>query len=135
MPGAAQDLALAGVLVVPGLVGFDQPGQDALAHRSALVRAAVEQPKELTVQIEHGDRTAAHRHEFPASRRDFRHRRDHVLAHPGTSHSLLEPKPYTGRALSRKTAPRSAVIHRRIGQHRWPRIERRMPCGQAWMAV
>ena len=64
VPGAAQNFAGAGVFVMARLMRLDQAGQDAFAHRPALVRAAVEQPVEFAVQVENRDRAAAHRHQL-----------------------------------------------------------------------
>src|SRR3984957_6596088 len=88
MPRATDDLALARILVLPRLVGLDEPGQDALAHRAALMRAAVEQAEELAAEIEHRDRTAAHGHQLPAARWNLGNRRDHVLVHAISSRLL-----------------------------------------------
>src|SRR6185437_7011494 len=81
MPGAADDLTLAGILILPRFVRLDQSRQDAFAHRSALVRAAVKQAKELAAKIEHRDRSAAHRHQLALARWDLRNGGNNVLAH------------------------------------------------------
>src|SRR5689334_907121 len=85
MPWATNDLALARILVASRLIRFDQPGQDALTHRATLMRTTVEQPKELTTQIEHRNRAAAYGHQLPAPWRNLGHCRNHVFAHPMSS--------------------------------------------------
>src|SRR6185312_5774887 len=81
VPGATQDLAGPRIPVVTGIIGFDKAGQDALAHRAALVRAAIEQSEEFAAEIEYGDGAAAHGHQLPLARRNLGNRCDHVLAH------------------------------------------------------
>jgi hypothetical protein len=45
------------------------------------MRATIEQAEEFTIQIEYGDRSTAHRDQFPLAWRDLGHGRDHMLAH------------------------------------------------------
>src|SRR3954467_8525542 len=81
MPGAANNLAGAGVVVLTRFVRFNQSGHQPLAHRAALVRASVEQPVEVTIKVEHRDLAPAHGDELPLPRWNFRNRGDDMLAH------------------------------------------------------
>src|SRR5262249_2494294 len=58
VPRAADDLAEPGVFDLAGIVRLREPDQRAFAERGALMRAAIEQPEELALDVEDRDRPA-----------------------------------------------------------------------------
>src|SRR5262249_11526379 len=81
MPGAAQELAAPRIAVVAGHRRFDQRGDRALAEAAALMRAAVEQPVEFTLEVEDDDRAALHGDQLAGARRDLAEDGDDMARH------------------------------------------------------
>src|SRR5580704_9898973 len=85
VPGAAQQLADAGALVDAGLRRRQPRHACRLVERRALVRAAVEQRKELAVDMKHDDVAAVDADHLVAAGRNFRGARDDVTGHEPTT--------------------------------------------------
>src|SRR5262245_2736457 len=81
VPGAADNLARAGIAIVAGPVRYHEPGLLALKQAAAAVRAAVVEGEELAAQIEHDDRAAIDLRELARAGRNVADRGDHVLFH------------------------------------------------------
>src|SRR5436305_13756266 len=79
VPGTADDLAAADVVVMPGLVRQHEAGEIALAQAAAAMRTAVRQREELAAEVEHDDGAAVGADQLAAARRDFARGRDDVL--------------------------------------------------------
>src|SRR5262245_51211031 len=127
VPGAADDLARAGVAIVAGPVRFHEPGLLALKQAAAAVRAAVVEGEELAAQIEHDDRAAIDLRELARAGRNVADCGDHVLGH-AVSSSLSRPgrAPWRCRNRSCCGAPRSDSAAA-------PGMDRRSPsAGSRW---
>src|SRR6201992_3687256 len=81
VPGAADDLAELGIFDLAGIGGLREPDQWALAQRRALMRAAVQQAKELALDVEDRDLPVIDGEEFSRPRRQLIHRGDNVTRH------------------------------------------------------
>ena len=78
MPRAAEDLAPAQVPVLSGSAGHDEPAEDALTQRTALVWTDVAQCEELAADVEDTDRAALQRQDSAVASRDGLRGRDGV---------------------------------------------------------
>jgi hypothetical protein len=89
MPRAAEYLSPAQVAVLPGGARHDEPAQNPLAQRTALMWAHVAQRKEFASDIEDADGSALQRHDSAAARRNLRSGCHDVFQSYGSPYSAM----------------------------------------------
>jgi hypothetical protein len=89
VPRAAEYLSPPQVPVLSGGARHDEPAQNPLAQRTALMWAHVAQRKELASDVEDADGSALQRHDSAAARLDLRSGRYDMLQRLGSPYSAI----------------------------------------------